>query len=185
MDKLIKLHLGCGKRFLPGYLHVDINNFNHIDYISDVGDLSFFQDSTVDEIYASHVLEYYDLVEVKKVLNEWKRVLKVNGEIKLAVPNFENLVKIYNKTGLISDVIGPIIGRWELNNGTYLYHKQIYDESSLTKLLKELGFRNIRRWDWREFIKDSPDYDDHSQAYFPHLDKENGIHVSLNLCCNK
>ena len=37
-------------------------------------------------------------------------------------------------------------------------------------------------WD---FLKDHPDYDDHSQAYFPHMDKENGIHVSLNLECVK
>ena len=34
-------------------------------------------------------------------------------------------------------------------------------------------------------IKEFPDYDDHSQAYFPHMNKESGIHVSLNLSCIK
>ena len=33
----------------------------------------------------------------------------------------------------------------------------------------------------REIFKENKNYDDHSQAYFPHMDKENGIHVSLNI----
>ena len=184
-DNKLKLHLGCGERYLPGYIHIDINKFEHIDYYSTIDDLSFFEDSTVDEIYASHVLEYYDIEEVNQVLKEWFRVLKKNGEIRLAVPNFENLVKVYLNRGSIDDVIGPIIGRWQLHDGSYIYHKQIFDKVKLSKILENAGFIDITSWDWREFVKDYPNYDDHSQAYFPHMDKENGIHVSLNLLCKK
>ena len=41
----------------------------------------------------------------------------------------------------------------------------------------------VKEWDWKSVS--SIDYDDHSQAYFPHMDKSNGIHVSLNLECTK
>ena len=53
----MKLHLGCGKRYLEGYIHVDIAEFEHIDYQLPIDDLSTFKSNTVEEIYASHVLE--------------------------------------------------------------------------------------------------------------------------------
>ena len=184
-EKNIKLHLGCGERYLPGYTHVDINKFEHIDIFSPVDKLDMFENNSVEKIYASHILEYFDVVEVYKVLEEWKRILKDKGELKIAVPDFRNLTKIYLETSDINNVIGPIMGRWELSNGEVIYHKQIFDESKLTNILNEVGFKNIERWDWREFILEFPNFDDHSQAYYPHMDKENGIHVSLNLVCYK
>ncbi len=75
----MKLHLGCGERYLNGYVHVDIAEFDHIDFIRPVDDLSCFKKNTVSEIYASHVLEYFDKEYAPEVLNEWKRVLKPNG----------------------------------------------------------------------------------------------------------
>ena len=74
--KPTKLHLGCGERYLNGYLHIDINKFDHIDHITSVDNLSMFDDNSIDEIYASHVLEYFDKFESISVLSEWYRVLK-------------------------------------------------------------------------------------------------------------
>ena len=45
------------------------------------------------------------------------------------------------------------------------------------------NFSEIQRYDWRETIH--KDYDDHSQAYFPHMDKKNGLHLSLNIEAKK
>ena len=75
----MKLHLGCGKRYLEGFIHVDIAEFQHIDYQLPVDDLSTFKSNEADEIYASHVLEYFDRNDVINVLNEWRRVLKPGG----------------------------------------------------------------------------------------------------------
>ena len=36
---------------------------------------------------------------------------------------------------------------------------------------------------WRE--TEHSQFDDHSQAYVPHMDKENGVLISLNVECNK
>ena len=46
-------------------------------------------------------------------------------------------------------------------------------------LLQEAGFNNPHRYDWQD--TDFAEYDDYSQAYLPHMDKANGILMSLNL----
>ena len=90
----MKLHLGCGERFLEGYIHIDLAEFEHIDYKIPVNNLSIFDDNSIDEIYASHVIEYFDRDEVKELLKEWKRVLREGGILRIAVPNFSKLIEI-------------------------------------------------------------------------------------------
>ena len=74
----MKLHLGCGERYLDGFTHIDIADFEHIDFKIPVNDLSIFEKNSVELIYASHVIEYFDQFEVINVL-EWKRVLMPGG----------------------------------------------------------------------------------------------------------
>jgi hypothetical protein len=59
----------------------------------------------------------------------------------------------------------------------------IFDKKFLTDVLKQCGFDEIHEWDWRKV--EHGKYDDYSQSYFPHMDKENGILVSLNLEAKK
>ncbi|MEI6415684.1 MAG: hypothetical protein WCP34_15685 [Pseudomonadota bacterium] len=55
----------------------------------------------------------------------------------------------------------------------------IFDEPFLTHELQGLGFRQVRRWDWN--TTDHVEVDDYSQAYLPHMDKQHGTLISLNL----
>ena len=91
----MKLHLGSGKRFLPDYIHVDLSDYEHIDHRQSIDNLDNFKNESINEIYASHVFEYFDLDEARNVLKEWNRVLEKNGILRLAVPNFEALIKVY------------------------------------------------------------------------------------------
>lgn len=181
----MKLHLGSGIRYLEGYVHVDISNHDHIDIKTSIDKLTSIKDDSVDEIYASHVLEYFDRNEAEAVLTEWKRVLKKNGILRLAVPNFDALISVYRQTKDLEKILGPLYGKWNVGDSSYIYHKTVYDQKSLTSLLNRIGFLEIQNWDWREVFKQTPEYDDHSQAYFPHMDKDNGIHISLNIECKK
>ena len=181
----MKLHLGSGIRYLEGYIHIDIAEYDHIDIKTSVDKLNSLKNNSADEIYASHVLEYFDQNEVEDVLMEWKRVLKKNGILRLAVPNFETLIDVYQKTENIEKILGPLYGKWNVGENDHIYHKTVYDKKSLTSLLHRIGFREVKQWDWRKVFENNPDYDDHSQAYFPHMDKDNGIHISLNIECKK
>ena len=183
----MKIHLGCGKRnFGRDWIHVDGSDYDHIAY-HDIVNLPFVDDS-IDLIYASHVLEYFDRDEVVDVLNKWKRVLKPGGKIRLAVPDFEACAKLYvGMPGVtkepLSKFVGMFYGKWKMTESETIYHKTLYDYDSLKEVLENVGLCNIKRWDWKEV--DHGKYDDYSQAYLPHMDKEKGTLVSLNVECQK
>ena len=174
--KQISLHLGCGKRYIPGFIHVDARSFPHVDYVTSVDKLDMFKDNSVDLIYACHLLEHFKRNQIDGVLREWRRVLRPGGVLRLAVPDFENLVKVYGKYKDLSLVMGPLHGRQDYPQNT---HYISFDLGYLQKLLTKAGFKNIHRYDWRKTIH--KDYDDYSQAYIPHMDKEKGILISLNI----
>lgn len=174
-----RLHLGCGVKHIPGYFHVDALDYPHVDHIGPVDQLDFIPDGAVEHIYACHLLEHFDRAEFMNVLREWRRVLKTGGTLRLAVPDYEACAKLYVDGGLeggLPTILGLMMGG---QRDQYDFHKMAFDEQSLTGYLKQAGFRDIYRWDWRE--TDHAGMDDYSQAYLPHMDKENGTLVSLNL----
>ena len=180
----MKLHLGCGERYLDGYIHIDIADFDHIDYRSSIDKLDMIKDESCELIYASHVLEYFDVEEAKNVLTEWHRVLKNKGTLRLAVPDIKKLIEVYNNTDDLSKILGPLYGKWKTHSTKdNIYHKTAYDIKNLTSLLIEVGYEDIKPWSWNEVLPH--EYDDHSKAYYPHMDFENGIHISLNIECVK
>jgi ubiquinone/menaquinone biosynthesis C-methylase UbiE len=179
---MIKLHLGCGKRnFGPDWVHIDGGDFSHL-HSHDITKLPF-ENNSVDLIYSSHVLEYFDREEVTNVLKEWYRVLKIGGMLRVAVPDFKMMTTKYLIDGCELDLfLGPLYGKWSMGNKT-IYHKTAYDFLSLKKVLQSNGFRGIQEYDWRN--TEHSHIDDHSQSYLPHMDKENGTLMSLNIECYK
>jgi predicted SAM-dependent methyltransferase len=176
---VVRLHIGCGKRNIPGFINVDILEFPHVHHNTGADDLSFAAGNSVDMIYACHVLEHFGRTEYKFVLQEWRRVLKIGGLLRLSVPDFRSCANIYYEKGLedgLSGLIGLISGG---QRDQYDFHKMIFDEPFLTTALEDVGFGAIRHWDWRD--TDHVDFDDFSQAHLPHMDKDNGLLMSLNL----
>lgn len=174
----MKLHLGCGWRdFGPDWIHIDGGDYPHLKY-NDITKLTFDSES-VDLIYSSHVLEYFDRQEVMDVLHEWRRVLKPGGVLRIAVPDFEAMSNLYvQKKISLNQILGPLYGKMKMSDYT-IYHKTTYDFQSLKLICEEIGFTNFMRYDWRD--TEHSNFDDHSQAYIPHMDKENGTLISLNV----
>ena len=180
---MLRLHLGCGKRYLKGYKHIDYSSYAHIDYKRPIYPLPFIEEASVDEIYCSHALEYFDFMEVIKVLSEWKRCLSKGGILRLSVPDFDQLIKVYieNKHN-IDSIIGPIFGRWEVEENKFIYHRTVYTRQKLLETLRKVGFSEISEWDPLKFHgSNSESFDDYSKAYFPHMDFKKGFPISLNI----
>lgn len=176
----MKLHLGCGKRFIPGFVHIDAVDYPHVDHVATIDNLSFIKTDSVDVIYNCHVLEHFKRRDVGRVLSEWQRVIKPGGTLRVSVPDFSKLCEVYQRQNQLDVVIGALFGRQD-----YLYniHYNVFDLASLAQSLEEAGFINVHRYDWRQ--TEHSDIDDFSQAYIPHMDKEHGTLISLNVECNK
>ena len=195
----VKLHLGCGEKdFGEDWIHIDGGDFPHL-HSHDVTQLPF-KDESVDLIYSSHILEYFDREEAVEVLSEWRRVLRYppggpGGVLRLAVPDFETMVILYlwKKEYKLESFLGPLYGKINMETvhmednrfkeSKTVYHKTTYDLDSLEELLKSVGMENIHKYSWRE--TEHSEVDDHSQAFLPHMDKEKGILISLNVECTK
>jgi predicted SAM-dependent methyltransferase len=103
-----KLHLGCGKKILPGFCHIDVLEYDHIDYQSDVRDLAFIPENSAELIYCSHVLEHFGRWEVPAILAEWFRITAPGGILRLAVPDFAACAAIYYEQGLATGLTGLV-----------------------------------------------------------------------------
>ena len=176
----MKLHLGCGKRFIPGFVHIDAVDYPHVDHVATIDNLSFIQTDSVDLVYNCHVLEHFKRRDVERVLREWIRVLKPGGILRVSVPDFASLCEVYQRENNLNLVIGALFGRQD-----YLYniHYNVFDFAALSEQLQIAGFTNVARYDWRN--TEHAEIDDYSQAYIPHMDKENGTLISLNIECAK
>ena len=169
--KKIKLNIGSGDVKFPKFTNLD-NKFG-----DDITNLDY-KDGSVDEIYASHVLEYFDQIEAVDVLREWYRVLKPEGIIRLAVPDFYELVNLYDHNHPIRDIMGPLFGRMKMKD-KWIHHKTTYDFETLAQLLYQVGFKRVRKYDC-ESVKPHDKIDDCSHSYIPHMNKE-GTLISLNV----
>jgi len=196
---MIKLNLGCGWRnFGEDWVHIDGGNYPHVSS-RDIKKLPF-EDNSVDLIYASHVFEYFDREEGLNVLEEWYRVLKPNGTLRISVPDFEAMAKLYSQGKFpLEKFLGPLYGKMEMGmkggeTGNTIYHKTAYDFNELREALENVGFKNVGKYDWK-ITPPHNKIDDHSQSYLPSenfvptkekpFDKDNGYLISLNLEAKK
>jgi len=124
-----------------------------------------FSDNIFDEVYASHLLEHFNWNFVQPVLKEWYRVCKKGGRIKICVPDFEWAVNCYlgkvtwgewekskglfcKKDGFIHGMKGGlyrVIYGWMGVDVNDVGHKCVFDYEMLAWLLKQTGFKNVRR----------------------------------------
>jgi len=174
---MIKLHLGCGTKHLEGYTNIDIRYLPGVDEVNNIRFLRNYKENSVDEIYACHVLEHFGRWEYKEVLKRWFEILKPGGYLRLAVPNFHSICLHYNKTGDLNSLMGLLYGGQDYDEN---YHYITFDYNTLSKDLSNIGYSEISTWNEKNYPGD-----DFSKAYLPHMDKENGILMSLNLLAKK
>jgi predicted SAM-dependent methyltransferase len=66
----LKLHLGCGKVILPGFVNIDIRaDIDSRIVKENIFTLDSIKDNSVDLIYACHLLEHIDRHKILSVLS--------------------------------------------------------------------------------------------------------------------
>jgi predicted SAM-dependent methyltransferase len=176
---MIKLHVGCGHKKIPGYVNVDANPDVKPDVI-DTFDLQLFQENSISCLYCCHAIEHLPRELLYKTLYRWNDLLIKDGVLRLSVPDFEAICKYYTlhqNLPLLKCLI------WGDQSNNYQHHYNGFDFESLKSDLQSCGFRRIKRYDWRE--TEHAYIDDYSSAYLPRDAKNDGMLMSLNVECLK
>jgi predicted SAM-dependent methyltransferase len=143
-DGRVLVHLGCGFINHPDFVNVDALVASHIHHIRPLDELSVFPDNHADLVYASHCLEHFGHRDTSRILTEWRRVLKPGGVLRLGVPDFDQLLAIYEAAGKDIAAIQVFL----MGNQDYPMnaHYTMFTKASLTKDLHGVGFREVRPW---------------------------------------
>lgn len=131
----LRLNIGAGEVELPGFTPIDRERGSEAYPLA-------FGDGTVDEIYASHILEHFPAGNTQNVLNEWVRVLKPGGRLRVAVPDFAFIAKAYLSGADLP--IGAFVMGGQINSNDY--HQALFDEAGLRWQLEKAGLVGIQRW---------------------------------------
>lgn len=142
----LRLHVG-GKEVRPGWKILNAQAGPGVDYVGDCADLGRFADGSVEEIYASHVLEHLGYQsELPRALKEFHRVLRPGGIARISVPDFERLVRLFLDPASTLDeryvcmrmVFGGQVDEFD-------YHRVGLSEEFLTQYLLHAGFSRVER----------------------------------------
>ncbi|HEY7095988.1 MAG TPA: methyltransferase domain-containing protein [Terriglobales bacterium] len=145
----VLLHLGCGPKYLEGFLNIDANPLVKTDLWLDVRNGLPFASESVDSIYATHMFEHFFDGELRCLLNECFRVLKPMAGIRLIVPNLGSAISAYAEKrhnwfydGFPHhfDSLGGRFSNFVFCDGQ---HRTAFDFEYLEEMLRTAGFREI------------------------------------------
>ncbi|MFZ1917412.1 MAG: methyltransferase domain-containing protein [Terriglobales bacterium] len=163
------VHLGCGPKYLEGFVNVDANLFNKIDLWLDVRNGLPFPSNSVDSIYSTHMFEHFYPNELNLLLRECLRVLKPRGGIRLIVPNLESAIEAYSQSQSAwfddsfprhFDSLGGRFSNFIFCDGQ---HRTAFDFTHIEEVLRKAGFCEVER----SAEGKSRLYDDRVPAYEP------------------
>jgi predicted SAM-dependent methyltransferase len=122
------------------------------DVICDLRSLKPFEDASVDEVLAVHVVEHFWRWEVVGVLREWARVLKPGALMILECPNLQSACEQFLRDPETFSGPGPegqrtmwvFYGdpRWQ---DPLMVHRWGYTPRSLAGVMAEAGLVEIRQ----------------------------------------
>jgi SAM-dependent methyltransferase len=93
-----RLHLGCGRKILDGYVNVDVVDGPGVDLVCDVARGIPFPDSCFDEVLAVDFIEHIAPPHVIAMMNDVWRVLRPGGTFKIHVPQAPGITAFQDPT---------------------------------------------------------------------------------------
>jgi predicted SAM-dependent methyltransferase len=144
----LHLHLGCGPKYLEGFINIDANPLRKIDLWLDVRNGLPFRSDSVDSIYSTHVLEHLYPDELKMLLSECARVLKRGCGVRIVVPSLSNAILAYNRKNLTwfsgfprhYESLGGKFSNFIFCDGQ---HRTAFDHEYMREVLSSVGFSEV------------------------------------------
>lgn len=147
------LNCGCGSNIHPHFINLDYDWRPGIDLCWDATKGLPFPDGSLQGIYTEHMLEHIPLRHVPVLLNEFHRVLKKGGPIRVVVPDAELYLDLYQFAKQGKTVSFPYgeqdLGATPLMHVNRVFrgyeHQYAYDYETLRTLLDGAGFLKITK----------------------------------------
>jgi hypothetical protein len=154
----MKLHLGCGQRYLAGYLNIDFPPSEHsvqeksvADQHADLLELSYALGS-IGEVRLHHVFEHFPRPVAGALLASWNSWLRDDGQIHIEVPDFNRTARIiFNPFASLRKQAVAERHLFGSHEAHWAVHCEGYSSKILAAMLESFGFSiiNIRRNSWR------------------------------------
>lgn len=148
---MTKLHIGCGKKFWPGFINVDLHFPDEIpegiEYREgDICELPFEKHSA-NEIHAIHCIEHLFRHKAVAALSHWREILKPGGLLVLEMPCLESILQNFARGLNAQQTIWGLYGeQTEIANGSYwMQHMWCWGESEIITELRKAGYSHVRR----------------------------------------
>lgn len=136
----MKLNIGCGKKYKPDYINIDLFEDLIADKLMNAVNLDF-DDNSCQEVIAIHMLEHLSFFETIYALSEFFRILKPEGILIIEIPDINKAFKHYLKSSDTQkeEILGWIYGIPHKG----LQHKFGFPPFLLIEILKKVGFYKI------------------------------------------
>lgn len=146
-----KLHLGCGERYLKGYINIDfpadlhrVQKHSVADRLIGIQKLKY-PPETIDEIRLHHVFEHFSRAMASALLTTWHVWLKDGGLLRIEVPDLEKMAQ--NITSRFSSNRKKMMAERHIfgsQEAPWAVHFAGYTPSRLTSFLEKYGFKVIK-----------------------------------------
>lgn len=154
----MKLHLG-GTEVKDGWILVNAQPLPGVDIVSDIRNLTGFEDESCEVVYGAHVLEHVPQKAVVTVLNDIYRILKPGGHFLCSVPDLETLSQLMVREDLTpKDKFHVMRMLYGGQTDEYDYHYVGFTFEFLIEYMKSTKFSVLHRVEKFGIFNDTSDY---------------------------
>lgn len=147
------LNCGCGPNIQEDFVNLDWSWIPGINLCWDVSKELPLPDQSMKGIYTEHMLEHLPFQQAVNLLNEFRRLLKKGGTLRIVVPDAGAYLDLYQSAKQNDKTEFPYGGNapaatpmMHVNRVFRDYgHQYAYDYDTLFFLLNRAGFLNISR----------------------------------------
>lgn len=157
----MKINFGCGARVLDGYYNIDAVRDPNAPRDPELIEAMQFDgarlvnplplaDGCADEVMAIHVFEHFFRWQVDAILEEWKRLLRIDGGLILELPNLQKCCENILSGRTVGAGKHPDqAGMWGLYGdprleSPFMCHRWGWTPQTLRVILQQHGFLAIK-----------------------------------------
>lgn len=154
----MRLHLGCGQKYIEGYLNIDypdsyqsVQKSRRVDEYHDIRQLSY-EPGSIEEIRLHHVFEHFPRPVGAALVAGWNTWLQHKGKLRIEVPDFTRTARAalscFSTQRSKKIALRHLYGS---NEAEWAVHYEGYSAWLLKSLVETFGYTVLRlsRNSWR------------------------------------